>query len=91
MTEPLIQLENVTFAFPGNKAVLDGLNLSFHSGDRAGLIAPNGSGKTTLLNMLAGLDKPTSGSIVVDGQEIAGMKPKQLAAWRARHVCDRSS
>ena len=63
MTEPIIQLDNITFAFPGNPAVLDGLNLSFHPGDRAGLIAPNGSGKTTLFHLIMGLIKPSAGTI----------------------------
>ena len=70
MTEPLIQLENITFAFPGNKAVLDGLNLSFHSGNRAGLIAPNGSGKTTLFHLIMGLIKPLAGIIRVFGRTV---------------------
>ena len=70
MTESIIQLENVTFAFPDNKAVLDGLNLSFHSGDRAGLIAPNGSGKTTLFHLIMGLIKPSSGTIRIFGRTV---------------------
>ncbi len=66
--------------------VLEGVDLELERGGFLALMGPSGSGKTTLLNMLAGLDRPTSGSIVVDGQEIAGMKPKQLATWRSRHV-----
>lgn len=74
MTEPLIQLENITFAFPGNKAVLDGLNLSFHSGDRAGLIAPNGSGKTTLFHLIMGLIKPSAGTIRIFSRTVCEEK-----------------
>jgi putative ABC transport system ATP-binding protein len=66
--------------------VFDAVDLELDSGGFLALMGPSGSGKTTLLNILAGLDSPTSGSVMVDGQEITGMKPKQLAAWRARHV-----
>jgi putative ABC transport system ATP-binding protein len=66
--------------------VFKAVDLELESGGFLALMGPSGSGKTTLLNILAGLDKPTSGSVVVDGQEITGMKPKKLAAWRARHV-----
>jgi putative ABC transport system ATP-binding protein len=49
-------------------------------------MGPSGSGKTTLLNLIAGLDSPTSGSIVVGDQEIGAMSESQLARWRTRHV-----
>jgi putative ABC transport system ATP-binding protein len=49
-------------------------------------MGPSGSGKTTLLNLIAGLDKPTGGSIVVGGQTISGMTEAQLARWRTRHI-----
>jgi putative ABC transport system ATP-binding protein len=49
-------------------------------------MGPSGSGKSTLLNLLAGLDTATDGTIRVSGEEITQLKPKALAAWRARHV-----
>ena len=60
--------------------VFEAVDLQLESGGFLALMGPSGSGKTTLLNILAGLDSPTSGSVVVDGQEITGMKPKQLAS-----------
>ena len=66
--------------------VLQDLDLTIQKGDFLALMGPSGSGKSTLLNLLAGLDTPTRGSITVDGEDISAMKPKALAAWRARHV-----
>jgi putative ABC transport system ATP-binding protein len=66
--------------------VLEKLDLTIAPGEFLALMGPSGSGKSTLLNLLAGLDAPTTGSIVVAGEEISRLRPKQLAAWRARHV-----
>lgn len=85
----LVEISNLTKIYYRDSQqipVLEAVDLQMERGAFLALMGPSGSGKTTLLNMLAGLDKPTSGSIIVDGQEIAGMKSKQLAAWRARHV-----
>jgi putative ABC transport system ATP-binding protein len=49
-------------------------------------MGPSGSGKTTLLNLIAGIDHPTSGRVAIGNEEIAGMKERELAAWRARHI-----
>jgi len=66
--------------------VLDGLDLDIPRGDFLALMGPSGSGKSTLLNMIGGLDRPTSGSVSVDGQRIDQMSERQLANWRATHV-----
>ncbi|HEX6309917.1 MAG TPA: ABC transporter ATP-binding protein [Longimicrobiales bacterium] len=66
--------------------VLEDLSIRVEAGEFVALMGPSGSGKTTLLNLLAGLDRPTSGRVVVAGEDITGLKPKQLAAWRARHI-----
>jgi len=66
--------------------VLQGLNLEVEAGDFVAFMGPSGSGKTTLLNLLGGLDLPTSGSIVVAGDEITHMSAGKLTDWRARHV-----
>jgi len=66
--------------------VFTGLTLDIEAGSFTALMGPSGSGKSTLLNLLAGLDKPTSGVVRVGGAEVSAMRPAQLAAWRARHV-----
>jgi putative ABC transport system ATP-binding protein len=66
--------------------VLQGLNLEVEAGDFVAFMGPSGSGTTTLLNLLGGLDLPTSGSIVVAGDEITHMSAGKLTDWRARHV-----
>jgi putative ABC transport system ATP-binding protein len=66
--------------------VLRGLDLSLRKGEFLALMGPSGSGKSTLLNLLAGLDRPTSGTIEVGGQRIDSLGSGALARWRARHV-----
>ena len=66
--------------------VLDNLNLEVPKGQFLALMGPSGSGKTTLLNLIAGLDSPTSGSIIVGDKDIAKMSEAELARWRTRHV-----
>ena len=66
--------------------VFDGLDLEFAEGSFTALMGPSGSGKSTLLNLIAGLDRPTSGTVTVAGAEVSAMGPTALAEWRARHV-----
>jgi putative ABC transport system ATP-binding protein len=66
--------------------VLQGLNLDVSAGEFVAFMGPSGSGKTTLLNLLGGLDVPTSGSVIVSGDELTHMSARKLTAWRARHV-----
>ena len=66
--------------------VFEGVNLEIREGEFLALMGPSGSGKSTLLNIIAGLDSPTAGSVMVDGQDITRMNGKQLAAWRATHI-----
>jgi putative ABC transport system ATP-binding protein len=66
--------------------VLTDINLDVGRGDFVALMGPSGSGKSTLLNLVAGIDKPDSGSIVIDGEEITTLSEGELAGWRAASV-----
>src|SRR6476660_6968656 len=66
--------------------VLSDIRLTLTEGDFVALMGPSGSGKTTLLNLLAGIDRPTSGGVVVAGEDIAGLPESRLAPWRHRHI-----
>ena len=65
---------------------LDTMDLDIESGRFVALMGPSGSGKTTLLNLLAGIDRPTSGSLTIDGKAIHELSRGQLAHWRAENV-----
>jgi putative ABC transport system ATP-binding protein len=89
MAEPFIRIENLVKAYQRDTqtlTVLSGLNLAVDTGEFLALMGPSGSGKTTLLNLIAGIDRPTSGRINVGGLEIDGMGEAALAKWRSRNV-----
>jgi len=66
--------------------VLDGINLQVPEGEFVALMGPSGSGKTTLLNLIAGIDRPTSGKVTVGGTDVTALSEGQLAKWRTRSV-----
>jgi putative ABC transport system ATP-binding protein len=66
--------------------VLDGINLTVPQGEFVALMGPSGSGKTTLLNLIAGIDRPTSGKVIVADTDVAGLSEGALAKWRSRNV-----
>ncbi len=65
---------------------LENLNLEVPRGEFLALMGPSGSGKTTLLNLISGIDSPTIGTLVIDGENIAGFSRKQLTKWRSQKV-----
>ena len=85
----LVEIRNVHKVFQRDSErieIFTGLTLDIAEGSFTALMGPSGSGKSTLLNMLAGLDRPTSGTIRVADGEVSAMTPNQLAPWRARHI-----
>jgi putative ABC transport system ATP-binding protein len=66
--------------------VLDGLSLQVNEGDFVALMGPSGSGKSTLLNLIAGIDKPTSGEVIVAGTDVARLNETELAEFRSHNV-----
>lgn len=65
---------------------LDGVDLSVNSGEFVAIVGTSGSGKSTLLHMLGGLDRPTSGSVIVDGKDIFSLKDEALTIFRRRKI-----
>ncbi|WP_448374428.1 ABC transporter ATP-binding protein [Fervidobacterium sp.] len=87
--EVLIKVENLSKIYgTGNSKVvaLDSVNLEIYKGEIVAILGPSGSGKTTLLNLLAGLDLPTTGTVVVDGREITKMTEEEKAKFRAKEM-----
>jgi len=66
--------------------VLDGINLEVPQGEFVALMGPSGSGKTTLLNLIAGIDRVTSGRVLVAGTDLGPLSEGELAKWRSRHI-----
>jgi len=84
-----VQVQNVRKIYKRDSqdiVVLDGLSLEVPEGEFVALMGPSGSGKTTLLNLIAGIDRPTSGSVVVAGTNVGQLSESALAKWRSRNV-----
>ena len=75
----MIAVENLHMHFGGVRAV-DGASLVIERGSITGLIGPNGAGKTTLFNVIAGIHRPTSGAVHLDGEDVTGLRPHELFA-----------
>jgi len=85
----LIVLRNIAKTYRRGEetiSIFADLNLTIRSGDFVAMMGPSGSGKTTLLNLLGGLDRPTSGTILFDDAPIEKLSENQLSAWRAANI-----
>ena len=81
----MIQIENLTKKF-GDLQVLKGVNLTIGKGEVISIVGSSGAGKTTLLQLIGTLDKPTSGIIRFNGEDVGRLSSKRLAAFRNRHI-----
>ena len=89
ISSTIVKLSGIAKTFyRGSEAihVLEGLDLDVPTGSFEALMGPSGSGKSTLLNLIAGLDRPTSGSVVVAGSDLTRMSDGQLAKWRSQTI-----
>jgi len=86
---PIVQVGNVVKVYQRDAEevrVLNGVSLEVPEGEFVALMGPSGSGKTTLLNLVAGIDRPTSGQVVVNGTNVGALSEGELARWRSRNV-----
>lgn len=81
----MIRIENLTKSF-GDLKVLKGVNLEINRGEVISIVGPSGAGKTTLLQLIGTLDKPDSGSIYFNGEELGRMSSRKLASFRNKHI-----
>ncbi len=87
--EELLRADKLTRIYgrgSGRALALDEVSLTLEEGEFVGVMGPSGSGKTTLLNCISTIDRPTSGSIIIDGKELTGLRGKELSRFRRERL-----
>jgi len=85
----IIEVDNLVKSYPvggTHLTILKGLSFDVRMGEFVTIVGPSGNGKSTLLNMITGIDRPTSGEVVVTGRNVGQMNENQLAAWRGQNI-----
>jgi putative ABC transport system ATP-binding protein len=82
----MITLDTVSKVYPGGVTALDRASLSVAAGEMVAIVGPSGSGKSTMLHLIGTLDRPSSGTVQIDGYNIAGLSDRQVSALRAYRI-----
>lgn len=82
----ILKTENLTKVYNNQVRALNGVSISIERGEFVAVMGSSGSGKSTLLHILGGVDRPTSGTVYIDGEDISGLKEKDLALFRRRKI-----
>jgi putative ABC transport system ATP-binding protein len=83
---PVVELREVSKTYPGGVTALDTVSLSIRPGELLSIVGPSGSGKSTLLHLLGTLDRPSSGTVLVEGREVSRLSDRQLSALRGSRI-----
>jgi putative ABC transport system ATP-binding protein len=81
---PVLAVREVSMRYPGGVDALNGVSLEIAEGELLAIVGPSGSGKSTLLNIMGTLDRPTSGSVLIGGHDVAALSDRRLSALRGR-------
>jgi putative ABC transport system ATP-binding protein len=83
---PVVELDAVGKAYPGGVVALRGVTLAIGYGELVAIVGPSGSGKSTMLHLIGTLDRPSAGTVCIDGHPVAKLSDRQLSALRARRI-----
>ena len=83
---PIVELREVTRTYPGGVTALDTVSLTVGAGEFVAIVGPSGSGKSTMLNMIGTLDRPSTGTVLIEGGDVSLLPDRRLSALRARRI-----
>jgi putative ABC transport system ATP-binding protein len=83
---PVLSIRDAGMVYPGGVVALRDVSLDIAKGELLAIVGPSGSGKSTLLHIMGTLDRPTTGSVAIDGHDVAGLSDRQLSALRGRRL-----